>query len=141
MATNDPRDNKPELHKLQPRCSSKLQPNELCIRKKIRRGKKIKSKMKNFTIYFNNVRGVNSKLDSIKDFAKELKPTMICLVETHLAKNDKIEIDGYSFTHHNRNEKGGGIAFDIKEELKHICTVICICKLVEKLKMVKCSGY
>ena len=54
--------------------------------------------MKAFTIYYDNVRGVKSKLNSIQDYAKELEPTIICLVETHLATKEKIEIEGYTIT-------------------------------------------
>ena len=77
--------------------------------------------MKAFTIYYDNLRGVKSKLNSIQDYAKELEPTIICLVETHLATKEKIEIEGYTIIHHNRDADGGGIVFAIRDELGKIC--------------------
>ena len=53
-----------------------------------------------------NTRGKKSKLVSIKRILLELKPQVICITETHLEQNEKIDIEG-SELYYNSNKKGG----------------------------------
>ena len=65
------------------------------IKKKIRRSKQIKNKLRNFKIYYQNVRGLKSKTDSSAETKDNYEPTLICLVETHLTKEEQIQIPWY----------------------------------------------
>ena len=86
----------------------------------MRRGKTIKNKLKNFKILFNNVRGIKSKVKSLQDVVMETQPTVICLVETHLQKDEILEIEGYEIIRNDRQQQGGGVLIAYKSELHHI---------------------
>ena len=51
--------------------------------------------MKMFTVYYNNIRGLKRKEESLKDYVREIEPTLICLTETHLPQEDEWKTDGY----------------------------------------------
>ena len=46
-----------------------------------------------------------------------VKPTVICLTETHMGQEETIEITGYKVFTNNRNRGGGGVLIGVKEEL------------------------
>ena len=95
--------------------------NDACLkRKKTRRGKKVQNRMKMFTVYYNNIRGLKGKEESLKDYVKEIEPTIICLTETHLAEEDEWKMDGYKTVPNNRNVEGGGILIAVKDEVANI---------------------
>ena len=50
---------------------------------KARRSKRIKNALKHFTIFYQNIRGIKSKVDSLTETVDDIIPTIICLVETH----------------------------------------------------------
>ena len=79
------------------------------IKKKIRRSKQIKNKLRNFKIYYQNVRGLKSKTDSLAETIDHNDPTLICLVEPwyKIFSND-----GATYSR--------GILIAIKEKLKTI---------------------
>ena len=62
------------------------------MHRNVRRSKKIKNKIKKFKVYYNNIRGIKSKIKSIKEIIENDQPTLIGIVETHLNQEDKIEI-------------------------------------------------
>ena len=69
--------------------------------KKIRKSNRSKSKntknaLKNFKIYYQNVRGLKSKLDSLQEMIDDYQPALVCIVETHMQKEEEIQIPGYS---------------------------------------------
>ena len=69
-------------------------------------------------MYYVNTRGIKSKLFSIQRIAEELAPQVICVTETKLDKNEKVEIPGYT-VYDNGNKTGkGGILIAVKTELK-----------------------
>jgi exonuclease III len=68
-------------------------------------------------IYYNNIRGVKSKINSLKEIIDDQKPHIICLSETLLGKEDNIEIKKYKFMYNSKKEGKGGIAIGIHEEL------------------------
>ena len=50
------------------------------IKKKIRRSKKIKNGLRNFTIVYQNIRGLKSKIDSVQELLDDCQPNLLCLV-------------------------------------------------------------
>ncbi|MCH2406130.1 MAG: endonuclease/exonuclease/phosphatase family protein [Nitrosopumilus sp.] len=73
---------------------------------------------------FDNVRGVKSKLNSIRNIIEEEKPTIIGLVETKLDEEDIIEIEGYEIRRRERKTEGGGVLIAYREEIKNIINVV-----------------
>ena len=76
---------------------------ESITRKRVRRSKRIKNALKNFKIYYQNVRGLKSKLDSLQEMIDDYQPALLCIVETHMQKEEEIQIPGYSLVY--RNDK------------------------------------
>ena len=66
-----------------------------------------------------NIRGFNSKKESIKDIVKKMKPDVIILNETALRGRNKANIDGYFTFQRNRAIKAmGGVATLVDNSLK-----------------------
>ena len=65
------------------------------MKKKTRWSKKIKNALKNFKVFYQNITGLKSKVDSIMETISDFQPILICLVET-LTKEEEIRIPGYS---------------------------------------------
>ena len=57
---------------------------ESITRKRVRRSKRIKNALKNFKIYYQNVRGLKSKLDSLQGMIDDYQPALVCIVETYM---------------------------------------------------------
>ena len=55
-------------------------------RKRVRRSKRIKTALKNFKIYYQNVRAPKSKLDSLQQMIEDYQPALVCIVETHMQR-------------------------------------------------------
>ena len=71
------------------------------------------------------MRDLNSKFDSLLVKIEELKPTVICLTETHLLAKEACEIDGYSEPFRNdRDKMGGGSLIAVRKEIENICTLV-----------------
>ena len=64
-------------------------------RTKARRSKRIKNALKHFTIFYQSIRGIKSKVDSLTETLDDTNPTIICLIETHMLKEEEITIPGY----------------------------------------------
>ena len=73
------------------------------------RNQKIKHQFTDFKLIYSNINHAKSKIESLKRIISEEKPAVIALVETKLAENDSIEIEGYESEPMNRDEHGGGI--------------------------------
>ena len=71
-------------------------------------------------IYYENVGGLKSKTDSLAETIVDCEPTLICLVETYLSKEEQIQIPGYKFFRNNGTNNSRGILIGIKEKLKAI---------------------
>ena len=96
------------------------QSNEI-TKKKTRRSKKIKNALTNFKVFYQNIRGLKSKVDSIMETISDYQPILICLVETHLQKEEKMRIPGYSHIFRNdRSRNSGGIMLAVKENIKTV---------------------
>ena len=55
-------------------------------KKRVRKPKIIKNALKNFKIYYQNVRGLKSKLDSLQEMIDYYQPSLVCIVETYMQK-------------------------------------------------------
>ena len=87
--------------------------------KKTRQSKKIKNALTNFKVFYQNVRGLKSKVELIMETISDYQPMLICLVETHLQKEEQIKISGYSQIFHNeRSGNSGGIMLSVKENIR-----------------------
>ena len=106
------------LNKDKPEQSSKKQRKG--IKKKIRRPKKIKNTLRKFKIYYQNVRGLKSKVDSLDETIEGYEPTLICLVEIHLTKEEQIQIPGHKIFRNDGTTNNRCILIAIKEKLKTI---------------------
>ena len=90
--------------------------------KKTRRSKKIKNVLTNFKVFYQNVRRLKSKVDSImktiNGYQSILICLLICLVETYLQKEEEIGIPGYRQIFRNdRSGNSGGIILAMKENI------------------------
>ena len=70
-----------------------------------------------------NIRGIKSKYDSLLAEIEEIEPTIICITETRL-QNEECEIKGYEPLRSDRDNMGGGLLIYVKNEIKHICTIV-----------------
>ena len=84
------------------------------------RQKKIKNRFRDFKVYQQNVRGLKPKIDSLAETADDYKPTLICLVETHLLKEEQIQIPEYKIFRKDGTTNSRYILIAIKEQLKTI---------------------
>ena len=92
--------------------------------KKCRRSKRNQNKFKKLKVYYANVRGIKSKITSMKEIIKEIKPHIICLTETKLGKDENIKIDGYHFENNNNEEGKGGVTIGLCNEIRHMGVVL-----------------
>ena len=90
------------------------------MKKKIRESKKIKNRLRDFKIYYQNVRGLKSKIDFLAKTIDDYKPTLICLVETQLSKEKQIQIPGWKIFRNDGTNNSRGILIAINEKLKTI---------------------
>ena len=88
--------------------------------KKIRRGKKQKQIYSNMSFHYVNIDGLSQKRDFNKSsnmIISKCNPHIICLVETKLSHNVKVNISGYYIVKQRKNTLSGGIVIAVKEEL------------------------
>ena len=89
--------------------------------KKVRRKNTINRKLNNnFKAYYSNLRGIKSKIETLKSIIEERKPDVIGIVETMLDKNDEMQIEGYKVIRSDRDGQGGGLMIAVKRELEHV---------------------
>ena len=94
---------------------------ERITRKRVGRSKRIKNVLKNFKIYYQNVRGLKSKLDSLQEMIDDYQPALVCIVETHMQKEEEIQMPGYSLVYRNdRSANSGGILIGVRDNIKNI---------------------
>ena len=88
---------------------------------KVRRSQKIKNKLKEFKLLYNNIRGIKSKKESLKEIIAEERPTVVALVETLLEENEKLIMEGYTIIERtNFDTNNRGIVIAVKNELLNI---------------------
>ena len=94
---------------------------ESITKKRVRRSKRIKNALKNFKIYYQNIRGLKSKLDSQQEMIHDYQPALVCIVETHMQKEEEIQIPGYSLVYRNdRSANSGRILIGLRDNIKNI---------------------
>ena len=86
--------------------------------KKKRRRKTNENKLRQMTLYYVNIRGIKSKIESLQEIVEEKKPDIIALVETHLEKEEQLKIEGYHIIRKDRNSEGGGVMLAMKERYR-----------------------
>ena len=76
-------------------------------------------------IYHSNIRGFDSKCNSLKSILETIKPDVITLNETLYRGNKKLTIEGFITYNRNRqNENGGGVATAVSQvDSKHTLKV------------------
>ena len=80
----------------------------------------MKNTLKSCTFYYLNIRGLKSKIESLKEIIIEEKPEVIGLVETMLDGKDKVVREGYTIYRNDRNGDGRGVLIAIKDVLNGI---------------------
>ena len=70
------------------------------------------------TLYYVNIRGIKSKIESLQEIVEEKKPDIIALVETHLEKEEQLKIEGYHIIRKDRNSEGEGVMLAMKERYR-----------------------
>ena len=70
------------------------------------------------------MRELNSKIDKLEEAIDDHKPDLICLVETHLAKEDQIGIPGYRIYRNYGTKNRKGILIPVRNSIKTIAVEI-----------------
>ena len=91
------------------------------IKKKTRRWKKIKNALRKFTIVYQNITGLKSKVDSVQELVDDWQSNLLCVVETHTQEEEEIEMPGCDTIYKNdKTSNSGGILITVKDILKTI---------------------
>ena len=80
----------------------------------------MKNRLIDFKIYYQNIRALKTKIDSLAVTIDNYEPTLICLVETHLSKEEQIQIPGYKIFRNDGTSNNRGILIAVKKKLKTI---------------------
>ena len=117
--------NKEWLKNLQNNKEGKITQNkerkEKQIKKKTWRSKKINNALQKFTIVYQNIRGLKSKVDSLQELVDDCQPNLLCLVETHMQEEEEIRIPGYlTIFRNDKTSNSGGIIITVKDTVKTI---------------------
>ena len=79
---------------------------------------------KNLKIYYNNIRGIKSKITALEEIIEELRPHIVSINETHLGQNENITISNYEVIYNNKKEGKMGTIIGIREDVKDKYVVI-----------------
>ena len=71
-----------------------------------------------------NIRGIKSKISSLRNIIDEVRPTIICITECHLIDTEELKIDGYAIGRNDRTKDGGGILIGVDERLEDVTVVV-----------------
>jgi exonuclease III len=80
--------------------------------------------MKKFTVWYQNIRGIKSKMESLTEKIEEHEPTVFCITETHLGDKEPFEMEGYKIYRNDRDREGGGTIIAVNEAIQNICTIV-----------------
>ena len=69
------------------------------------------------SFYYVNINRLSKKRDSLNMIIGEHSPHIVCLVETKLSDNVKVNIPGYYMFEKSNNALSGGIIIAVKEEI------------------------
>ena len=73
------------------------------------------------SFYNVNINGLSKKRDSLNIIITGHRPHIVCLVETKLSHNVKVNIPGYYIFKKSKNALSGGIMIAVKEEISFKC--------------------
>ena len=91
----------------------------------VRRSRKIQNKLKKCKVMYINIRGLKSKVESLKEILLDENPEIVGLTETMLDEADVIDIEGYTVHRNDRNGIGGGVLLAVKIDLKGLIVQEC----------------
>ena len=95
--------------------------NENQLKKKIPRSKKRKNALQNFTIVYENVRELESKIYSGQEINDGYQPNLMCSVETHIHEDEEMIIPEYETIYQNdKTSNSGRIIIVVKSTIKKI---------------------
>lgn len=80
--------------------------------------------MQKFTVWYQNIRGIKSKMESLMEKIEEYSPTVVCITETHLLDTEPLELDGYEIYRNDRDNLGGGSLIAVSKTIDSICTEV-----------------
>ena len=85
--------------------------------------KEERSKKKSVVIclYYVNINGLSQKRDSLNIIISDCNHHIVCLVETKLSHNVKVNIPGYYIFKKSKNALSRGIIIAVKEEISSKC--------------------
>ena len=69
----------------------------------------VRNALKNYKIYYQNVRGLNSKLDSLQQIIDDYQLSLVCIVETRMQKEKEIQVPGYHCAKYRNFTKFSGV--------------------------------
>ena len=76
----------------------------------------MKNALTNFKVFYQNVRGLKSKVELLTETVSDYQAMLICLVEKHLQKEEEVKTLGYSqIFRSDRSINSGGIILAVKE--------------------------
>ena len=102
-------------------------PSNGCDKNKRRRNKRrvLRKICSNFVIYYANIRGLKSKVDSLSEILlTDIQPTVLCLVETHLGDKEEVDIPGYKVYRSDISSCAGGILIGVQKRVANVMTQI-----------------
>ena len=67
-----------------------------------------------------NIRGIKSKLESLKEIIDQKQPDIVGMVETHLQEDEEIQLEGYHILMKDKNGEGGGLLLGIRSFFPYI---------------------
>ena len=71
------------------------------------------------------MRGVKSKIQSIRKIVEDHDPVILAVTETKMKDGEMVDIEGYMIDRVDRKEReGGGVMLAYKESLRNIITII-----------------
>lgn len=83
--------------------------------------KEQKNALKHLTIFYQNIKGMKSKLDSLTKSMDDTNPTIKCILETHMLTEEQITIPGFERVFREDGiTNSGGIMIAVKNNIKKI---------------------
>ena len=87
----------------------------------MKRSKRIKNALKIFKIYYQNLRGIKSKLDSLQEMTDDYQPSLVCIVENTQAKRRRNSHTRLYLVYCNdKSANNGGILIGVRDNIKNI---------------------
>ena len=91
----------------------------------VRRSRKLQNKLNECKVMYINIRGLKSKVESLKEILIDENLEIDGLTETMLDEADVIDIEGYTVHRNDRNGNGGGVLLAVKIDLKGLIVQEC----------------